>query len=283
MIKIGTILQTNWDWRAACNFILGGTGSALLLMTVLATFPQAAPLPLGLVALAFVGAGLGFVWLELGRPWRAFNVFFHPQTSWMTREAFVAVVTFALALVGVAFKLPVVVAAAGLAGLAFLYCQARILKASKGIPAWREPVIVPLILATGFAEGTALLLILMTALGSAPVWLSYALLGFLILRVVVWSNYRSKLAASGVPETTLAQLARISGMFIVFGNVVPAILSIIGLALPDAAVVLGVATGVLAIWGGWQMKFTIVTRAAQVQGYAFGRLRRGHPLAKGRS
>ena len=40
---------------------------------------------------AFIGAGLTCVWLEIGRPLRAINVFFHPQTSWMTREGIVAV------------------------------------------------------------------------------------------------------------------------------------------------------------------------------------------------
>jgi phenylacetyl-CoA:acceptor oxidoreductase subunit 2 len=36
---------------------------------------------------------------------------------------------------------------------AFLYSQARILAANKGIPAWRHPASVPLDGATGLAEG----------------------------------------------------------------------------------------------------------------------------------
>jgi hypothetical protein len=44
---------------------------------------------------------------------------------------------------------------------AFLYCQARILRAAKGIPAWRTPWVVPLIVLSGLAEGGALLLLLM--------------------------------------------------------------------------------------------------------------------------
>ena len=39
----------------------------------------------------------------------------------------------------------------------------------------------------------------------------------------------------------------------------------------------------LAIAAGWQFKFALVTKAAQVQGYALGAtLRRGHPLAQTR-
>ena len=39
-----------------------------------------------MLALALVAAGLGAVWLEIGRPLRAIHVFFNPCTSWMTRE-----------------------------------------------------------------------------------------------------------------------------------------------------------------------------------------------------
>src|SRR5690606_21379031 len=51
--KFGSYLQPNWDWRAAGNFMFGGTGSALMLLTAMASFPDAPPLPLGLTALAF--------------------------------------------------------------------------------------------------------------------------------------------------------------------------------------------------------------------------------------
>ncbi len=63
--------------------MFGGAGSGLLLIAAFASFPGA-PLPLAL-GLAFVGAGLGLVWLEIGRPWRALNVYFRPQASWMSR------------------------------------------------------------------------------------------------------------------------------------------------------------------------------------------------------
>ena len=86
--------QTNWDWRAAGNFIGGGTGTGLLFFATLAAGSADAYRIMALVALAFVGGGLTCVWLEIGRPLRAINVFFHPQTSWMTREGIVAVPLF---------------------------------------------------------------------------------------------------------------------------------------------------------------------------------------------
>jgi phenylacetyl-CoA:acceptor oxidoreductase subunit 2 len=155
--RIAPWRQANWDARAAANFIGGGTGTGLLIATASASAAGAPYRPLALVALALIAIGLGCVWLEIGRPWRAFNVFLHPQTSWMTREAIVAVPLFGAGLAamwqdGGAYAW---VAAAFAAG--FLSCQAQILKAAKGIPAWRTPRVVPLIVATGLAEGAGVL------------------------------------------------------------------------------------------------------------------------------
>lgn len=144
-------LQRNWDSRAACNFIGGGAGTGLLLAAA-AALPAGWPyFSAGALGVALIGFGLSMVWLEIGRPFRALNVFFHPQTSWMSREALLALPLLTLA--GIAtvadqsfvplppqmrlLVTPLALAAAAL-GLAFLYCQARILRASHGVPAWRE-------------------------------------------------------------------------------------------------------------------------------------------------
>ena len=74
--------QRHWDWRAACNFMFGGTGTGLVVAAALAGPRQMAVDVL--VGLAFVALGLTAVWLEIGRPWRALNVMFNPFTSWMT-------------------------------------------------------------------------------------------------------------------------------------------------------------------------------------------------------
>ncbi|MFO1287010.1 MAG: hypothetical protein U1F49_11045 [Rubrivivax sp.] len=147
--------QQHWDIRAATNFMAGGAGSGLIACAALAglgpawgpvhgTAP-AWPWPL-LLGAALVGLGLFAVWLEIGRPLRALNVFLHPKTSWMTREAFAGAALMAAVLAALLWpSLPALSALAGLAALAFVYCQGRILRAARGIPAWREPLVVPLV------------------------------------------------------------------------------------------------------------------------------------------
>lgn len=276
MKRFGTSLQRHWDWRAAGNFVLGGTGGGLLFFAAAASALGAVPVALALAGLALVGAGLTLVWLEIGRPWRALNVFRHAETSWMTREAFVAALTFVLALAAVVSGSAALFALAGVSGLAFLYCQGRILKASKGIAAWRAPLIVPLVVATGLVEGAAL-----TSLSapSRPAWLPIALLALVVVRGLVWLAYKAKLDRNGLPATTRSALAKANAVLLVAGTLIPAGLLAWVVAVPNAALA-GLAAALLALAAGWYLKYKLVTGASQVQGYAFGALKRGHPLAQ---
>ena len=164
-MNTAVVHQRAWDGRAAANFMAGGAGSGLVVATACgATLAGSARWPFVLGA-AIVLIGLAAVWAEIGRPWRALNVFLHARTSWMTREALLAPLLLGLALA--AALLPAIAAAAAplaaLAALAFVYCQARMLRAARGIPTWREPAIVPLIVATALVEGGALWLIASSA------------------------------------------------------------------------------------------------------------------------
>jgi phenylacetyl-CoA:acceptor oxidoreductase subunit 2 len=168
-------VQEHWDARAALNFMLGGAGAGLMIWA--AVMQVRSPYPVAL-SLALVAAGLFAVWLEIGRKARALHVFFNPFTSWMTRESFAALLLFTLGLASLldASLLPAAAIAAG----AFLYCQARILRAAKGIPAWRTPWVVPLIVISGLAEGGALLLLVQGSFTGIPVlaagaWIKHSL------------------------------------------------------------------------------------------------------------
>ncbi|HET9019458.1 MAG TPA: phenylacetyl CoA, partial [Acetobacteraceae bacterium] len=252
--------QRSWDLRAAGNFIGGGSGSGLILLAGVAAAsgaPFRLPLAIGLGA---VLAGLSLVWLEIGRPWRALNVFFHPQTSWMTREGIVAVVLLPLGLLALAAAgAPAALAAAGLAG-GFLYCQARILRAARAIPAWRQAEIVPLILASGLAEGSGLFLLL----GSARPAFVLLALGAGLAREAAWAAYRAGLAAAPLGAPVLAAFAQPAGQAV-------RVLRLAGLALTALALLPGgvpgaaAAGGMLMALAGWGMKGLLITRAGYVR------------------
>lgn len=248
--------QTNWDWRAAANFMLGGTGAGLIVAAALGQ--AAAPYPV-LVGLLLVAGGLGAVWLEIGRKLRALHVFFNPFTSWMTRESFAAMLLFVFSSIELFFHSTAILGAAALAALAFVYCQARILRAATGIPAWRAPQVVPLIVTTALAEGTGLLLflgsdILVTSLFTTAV----------VARALAWSGYRRSLTQPG----SKAALEAAGRALLQIGTIVPLALVLGAFWLPQAALF----AGIVAVLAGWWFKFVLVTRAAFNQGFALPRL-----------
>lgn len=256
--------QNYWDFRAAGNFIAGGSGSGLIAVSALAAAagqPQAAVLPM-LLGVALVGLGLSLVWLEIGKPWRALNVFFHPQTSWMTREAIVAGPLMLLSAAGAWLAVPAAMIVAGVLALAFLYCQARILRASRGIPAWRQAEIVPFIMATGLAEGAGLYL----AAGAQFEWLAVLALAACFLREGAWLAYMRGLARSGAAALALAVFSSRQTMALRLLQIAaPA-----GIALflaPGANAGIALA-GLLAAVTGWGIKLVLITRAAFTRGFS---------------
>ncbi len=243
-------LQQHWDARAALNFMLGGAGSGLMIAAALAHLEGRAPVAL---SLALVAAGLGAVWLEIGKKLRAINVFFNPFTSWMTRESFAAVVFFALG--AASLRWPALLPLAALAALAFAYCQGRILRASKGIPAWRAPEVTLLIVSTALAEGAGLAL-LFTAAPLAVSWFGLAL----ILRAIAWTRYRNavRVPALEAPGKALVQLGTIAAL----------VLALAAAWVPAAAPLAGLAALATGLW----LKLALVTRASLNQGFALPRL-----------
>lgn len=269
-------LQTNWDWRAAGNFIGGGCGTGLLLSAALAASTGASYPLLGAVGLVLVAVGLFCVWMEIGRPLRALNVFRHAQTSWMTREALVAPLLFGCGAMAVWTAGAAWIWATALLGLLFLYCQARILHAAKGIPAWRAQGTIPLIIVTGLAEGAGLCAVLLALSGASrlPVWLSPALLVLLVLRAWAWRSYRAELgAAKTTPPKALAALNLADARYAWGSNAAIATLVVAALSLTGGSGPWLTATaGLLAVAGGWLIKYTMVVRASFNQGFALPRV-----------
>jgi len=248
--------QTNWDWRAAGNFMLGGTGAGLMIGLALAQNQSAYPV---ILAALLVAGGLGTVWLEIGRKLRAIHVFFNPQTSWMTRESFAAMLLFIFSCIEIFFHSREALGAAGLAALAFVYCQARVLRAAKGIPAWRARQVVALVMTTALAEGTGLMMLMNLEVLAVSLFIAAV-----IARAIAWSGYR---AALKQPASSAA-LESAGKALIQLGTIAPLALVLGAYFVPQAALLAGIA----AILTGWWFKYVLVTRAAFNQGFSLEHL-----------
>jgi len=265
-------IQLHWDVRAALNFIFGGTGSGFILFA--AFVPLAPRLAQGalLLGLALVAAGLTAVWMEIGRKLRAVHVFFNPMTSWMTRESFVAVLLFASGIAMLWTGAPPLAALTAAIAIGFIYCQGRILRASKGIPAWREPTITWLIFWTAVAEGAGLFLVLTALAGvTVPTLAGGSLVLAVVARGVAWSVYRKRVEADLIDKARAA-LEPAGKQLYQLGAIVPLALLLTGGAIENFATAAAVLAGIAALAAGWRFKFVLVTRAAYNQGFALPRV-----------
>ena len=263
--------QRHWDFRAALNFMLGGTGAGLLAAAAVSAQSGGLLRAQILIGLALIGAGLTSVWFELGRPLRAFNVCFNPFTSWMTRESFFAGLVFVSGL-GAAWTGHVaLVLACAIAALVFVYCQGRMLRAAKGIPAWREPAVVALIVTTGLVEGAGSALLVL-ALGGAG---SASLIGLFVLallaRAFAWSVYRGRIARGG-RGPALSILEGAGKPMIQIGTIAALALLPTRLIAPDLAGMALLLSVGAALATGWRLKFVLITRAAFNQGFSLPHL-----------
>ena len=268
-MNTAVVHQRAWDGRAAANFMAGGAGSGLVVATACgATLIGTARWPFVLAAVLVV-IGLVAVWAEIGRPWRALNVFLHARSSWMTREALLAPLLLGLALV--AALVPALAAPAGalaaLTALAFAYCQGRMLRAARGIPTWREPAIVPLIVATALVEGAALWLIVISRPVGAPVWLVFGVL--LLARQGLWLRWRARLrtAASAPALRALDAAGRVLRLATLAALAVVVVLLLAPLP-PIGAAPLQLLAALAALAGGLWFKYTLITRAGFTQGFS---------------
>jgi phenylacetyl-CoA:acceptor oxidoreductase subunit 2 len=262
--------QTHWDARAAGNFVCGGAGAGLIAFGAIAGADRATLTWVIAGGLALVALGLICVWLEIGRPLRALNVFLNLRTSWMSREALTATLLFPLG-VAVATGVPGAQWAAAALAFNFVYCQGRMLQGAKGIPAWREPLVIPLIVTTGLTEGAGLFLFAsaLRGVGTPPL---LAILGALVIgRIGLWLAYRRKLNAA---PGAITALDKAGWVLQVAGTLVPLALLVLMAfgGLQQTMVPAAAMAGLAAAFAGAHLKLVLVTRAGFNQGFAIAHL-----------
>ena len=263
--------QKHWDWKAAGNFICGGIGSGLFVFSAVASLRYDDFAPLGWAALGFVALGLFLVLLKIGRPLRFIYVLRQSQRSWMAREAWIAAVFFPLAGLALWSQVPALLIAAAIVAMLFLYSQAMILKEAKGIPAWRILWVVPLMFATGMAEGSGLFLAAtaqLVAFRPLVELVAVVAIALAALRAWIWRYYQAALEGEGAPTRTFAVLHDYKPWFFIAGLALPSALIVAGVAMAMAPAVLFVIAGFSIAAAGVVLKFILVTRAGFNQGFA---------------
>ncbi len=267
MFSIKPLQQSFWDWRVAGNFVFGGTGTGILVFTFLNLAHGALFLPT-LGGLGFIGLGLFLVWTEIGKPFRFINVLRNPWTSWMSREAWAAGCLFVSGLAALYFNQYMLLGLSALFALVFLFSQAKMLVRSRGIPAWREPAILPLVIATGLCEGTAVLLVFEQLWSHAFNSLPYLLGVLVILRAAFYWNYAKRLSDNRAPIEVCKILKSTNSVVYIPGLIIPLAFLIGARLLPDFQAALYVFAALTALVAGWDLKFRIVCRMGHTQGMA---------------
>jgi phenylacetyl-CoA:acceptor oxidoreductase subunit 2 len=169
----------------------------------------------------------------------------------------------------------------GLSALGFLICQARILYAGKGIPAWRAPLIPWLLVATGLLEGVGLfVLIHLLAPDRVAIAPGVFLLGSSLAVITggLWIVYRASARRRGIPPLARRELDRVSPIVTILGHLLPLMgfAAAVGLEPNQMSNILIGLAAAGAVIGGIVWKFTVITRASHQQGFAFPKLpRRG--------
>jgi DMSO reductase anchor subunit len=178
---------------------LSGLGFGLIAWLGLGAGPTLPPFLAAALALALVAAGLVASLLHLGQPTRFLKAFSQWRTSWLSREAVLAVATlaaftlFAALWLLAGIRTSVLGLPAAALALASVTATAMIYAQMKSVPRWRSPLTPVLFLLFALAGGA----LLAPAPRAAP-WL-LAALG--LVQLAAWLDGDRRFAASG---TTLA-------------------------------------------------------------------------------
>ncbi len=280
-------LQKFWDIRATANFFFGGMSSGFAIMAFVAYL--AGEISGRSLTLAYVGAalvmsiGLFAVFLEIGRKSRALFALKKITTSWMTREIWAAIAFFALLAADFVFNHVVLHLATAIAAATFLYCQARILHAARGIVAWRVAEIPAMLVAGGLLEGTGLLAV---ASGWFPQLFTTshvcAVAGIVLscLCFGLWAAYASRartlkdddfyldIRENHFAKPTRDAINAVKWPVHIVGHVLPVLAIIAGYFSKAQPHWLWIAGGCFAIAGGLIWKSTVITRASHQQGFS---------------
>jgi sulfite dehydrogenase (quinone) subunit SoeC len=251
--RIGYTAQREWAWLITAAFFFGSVGAGLYLVSYFAGFREG--MVAGLISVAVLKT-VAHV-LFLGKPLRAWRALRQWRTSWISRGliaigVFTVCGTVYLLLDAGTFRY-VVGAVAAVAACATAVYDGFVMRASRGIPAWRS-WFVPLIVACYAAiGGTTCALVLRVATGDdfSNGQIEAIEVGVLALNVIIFGVYAAWLGSRGGAAAFTVERLR-SGTLAwafalgVLGLVVGLVLAIVAATTDDTAWLAAAAVADLA-------------------------------------
>jgi len=135
-----------------------------------------------------------------------------------------------------------------------------------------------MLIATALLEGAGALAIVAATLGATwrtAAWPSFAAASIVVLTVLnalLWRAYVAGARANGIPPLSRQVLEAFTPTLTAFGHVAPIVLAILAWFVSPAAVPLLALAGIGAIVGGATWKYTVIVRAAYMQGFDLRKL-----------
>ena len=213
------------------------------------------------------------MWLKIGRKLRALYVLFRPQTSWMSREVYAVSSLFLLIGISFIYELPTLGTLIFLFAVFFLYCQTKILQASKGISSWRQKEIPILLLAMGLYEGLALFSLIVYFADKLVFYnMSVSLLVLLgATNTFILARYSRKVSSKVNPSSRKI-LTKAIPKLQVLGFIIPSVILAIYMMLEIFTALPYLLGLVLIIVNCIYFKFILIVKAGHQQGFILPKL-----------
>lgn len=190
------VKQRVWHWPAAVNFFLGGMAASYYLLKVFdaillgGVYRVAQPAAFKVVAPTLVSLGFLSLTVEAAKPSRGFQLIRNLRNSWISREVMAGAVFAVTAALDYFLIQPMLLITAVSAAAGLLISQGFIVYRARAVPTWNMPLMPLLIITSGIATGSGLIL-LMTVFSDSSPGLSTLWIGLIsiTLDVIAWFFY----------------------------------------------------------------------------------------------
>ena len=265
--------QKVWGRPAVINFIMGGTAAGFYLLGNLVVMFHGCSyivfqsFMINLLPPVMVGLGFAYLSVEVGRPFRGYQVFRRGHISKMSQESIVGIAFIIFSISNWASPHPVLMLLAVAAAMGLIISQGLIVYGARAVTAWNVAIIPLLFITSGFSAGGGLMLI---ALKGLTYGLCVPLIALIcaFMNLVVWilylnwshdSDFRKATEALRSPKSLIITLGigHLLPVFILSSIMVASSIEI-GVKVPDIATRL---IGLSMIIGSVRQKAEIILKA----------------------